>query len=199
VGAALPSRAGDDVHRDPLERIAAGVERRRELGDGGHDRDNPADIRDVPGSCYRETARGRSSGYVAVMPKTFRQRARRTLLIGVLAPLALSACSDEDRPTDGEWEQLWLGERDEFPSAETFLAGGQEFCDRLLGELRVDLPALLPTPAEGLDDAVDSWVKHAESIAFDCPSDRDELDDRLETLTILAAEVDAGLAADEQR
>lgn len=125
------------------------------------------------------------------------RRPRRHLTaIGVL--LLAGACGD-DRPSDAEWRAVWDEERDALPAADALLTGGEELCGDLLGRLRVDLPALLPTPTEALDDAVEAWIRHAESIAFDCPDDRDDLDERLDELDVLAAEIDAGLAADTDR
>lgn len=47
-----------------------------------------------------------------------------------------------------------------------------------------------------LDDSVPAWINHAETIAFEYPRDRAELANRMDVLAVLAAEIDAGLAAD---
>jgi hypothetical protein len=111
------------------------------------------------------------------------------------ALVGLAGCG-EDRPSDDEWAQRWERERDAYPSAEEFLEGGEDFCGNLLGQLRVDLDELLPTPDESLDGAVGEWRTHAESIAVECPRDPDELARELDVLDVLAAEVDAGLSAE---
>ena len=82
------------------------------------------------------------------------------------------------------------------PDADTILAGGADLCGDLVGQFRVEFPDLTPTPTEALDAAVDAWIGHAESIVFDCPDDRSDLSERLDELDVLAAEIDAGLAAD---
>ncbi len=115
-------------------------------------------------------------------------------LIGLGA--LLTACSEENRPSDAEWRVVWEERRAEFPDAAAILEEGGELCDELVGRLRGDLPELVPTPDEALDAAVEDWIAHAETIAFECPDDPSELADRFETLDLLSAEVDAGLAAD---
>lgn len=81
------------------------------------------------------------------------------------------------------------------PTAEVILEQGEDLCGERLGRFRTAMPALLPAPSEGLDTAVDEWIAHAETIVFECSTDPGELADRFETLEVLAAEVDAGLAA----
>lgn len=72
-------------------------------------------------------------------------------------------------------------------------------CDPLVGQLRSSREELLPTPTESLDAVVHAWLTAAESVAFDCPSDDpDMLRDRLHEVAVLAAEIDAGLAADRK-
>lgn len=113
--------------------------------------------------------------------------------------LLVAACGGDDRPSDAEWRVEWERQRDLVPDADEFLAGGADLCGDLVGRFREDLPALQPTPTEALDGAVDDWTADAESIAFDCPDDRDELTERLEILDEIAVEVDAGLDADVDR
>lgn len=114
-----------------------------------------------------------------------------TLLLAV----GLSACGDE-RPADAVWATEWQREQSLVPTASEFAAGGQELCDALVGRMRSALDRLVPTPAEALDAAVEAWRDHAASLAFDCPSDSGEIERRLDELSVLAAEVDAGLDAE---
>lgn len=119
------------------------------------------------------------------------------LLVVVVTIVAAVGCSDDDRPSDSAWTEVWVAQRDSVPGADAFIEGGEEMCSDLLGDLRVGREELLPTPADSLDDAVHAWIDHAESIAFECPDDPEELDEGLHDLDVIAAEVDAGLAADE--
>ena len=122
---------------------------------------------------------------------------RRAVAIPIASLIVVASCgAGDDRPTDAEWQSIWQQKRDEFPDAETLLAGGTEFCDALIGELRVSLPDLRPAPTEALDDAVQAWINHAETIAFECPHDASLLDDALKVLAVFEAEIDAGLLAD---
>lgn len=120
-------------------------------------------------------------------------------LLGVATFVAAAACAaDEGRPGDATWAPVWEGWRDSIPAAEVFVDRGEGLCDPLVGQLRSSRGELIPTPTEGLDAAVHAWITHAQSIAFDCPTDDPEmLRDRLHDLGVLAAEIDAGLAADE--
>ena len=118
-------------------------------------------------------------------------------LLAVALCVVVAACGGgNDRPTDEAWRETWEQKRREIPSVEAFLAGGTELCDALVGELRVSLPDLKPTPDEALDDAVQAWVNHAQTIAFECPHDPSQLAEALALLAILEAEIDAGLLAD---
>jgi hypothetical protein len=120
---------------------------------------------------------------------------RRVLATAVATAAAFVACDGGDRPSDAAWHTEWEEQRDAFPSADALLSGGRELCDRLVGELRAELPALVPTPTEALDDAVQAWSDHAETIAFECRDDPAELAEQYDQLDILAAEIDSGLAA----
>lgn len=123
------------------------------------------------------------------------RRGRRLAVATVL--LLVASCGDNDgRPSDRAWQSTWESRRQLVPDAATFVDGGREVCDNLLGEFRVQMPELLPTPTEALDDAVHAWIDHAESLVFECPDDRMALNDRIDVLDVLAAEIDAGLQAD---
>lgn len=122
-------------------------------------------------------------------------RPTRGLGCGVVAmAMLLGACAD-DRPTTSEWTRTWEAARAGMPSFDTLLSGGRDRCDELVGELRATKDRLEPAPSEALDAAVDAWLDHAEGIAFDCPGDPAQLTERYAELDVLAAEVDAGLAA----
>lgn len=110
--------------------------------------------------------------------------------------LALGSCGgDDDRPGDAAWAAEWEREQLIAPTADELLAGGEDRCGELVGRFRELLPRLTPTPTAALDDAVEAWVDHLESLAFDCPDDPDEVAERLEELAVLEAEIDAGLSA----
>jgi hypothetical protein len=121
------------------------------------------------------------------------------LLTAAMCIIVASCGTGNERPADDAWRQTWEQRRDAFPDAEAFIAGGTELCDALVGELRVTLPDLDPAPTEALDDAVQAWVDHAETIAFECSHDPAQLADALELLAIFEAEIEAGLLADQRR
>ena len=109
--------------------------------------------------------------------------------------LSVVACSGNgDRPSSTTWRDVWESRQALVPNAEAILDQGEELCGELIGVFRSDMPALLPAPTEALDAAVGDWIRHAETIVFECSTDGDELADRFETLAVLSAEVDAGLA-----
>lgn len=118
-------------------------------------------------------------------------------LICVALVVFLSACGGgSERPSDSAWQDTWDRQRAAIPDADTIMAGGIELCAELLGDLRISLPELRPTPTEALDGPVAAWVAHVETIAFECPQDEPELAEQLRTLDLLTAEIEAGLAAD---
>lgn len=126
---------------------------------------------------------------------------RRRLLSAALVAslLGSAACGSDgdDRPTDEAWAPVWATERDRVPDAAALVAGGEDLCGELTGELRSARERLLPTPTEALDDTVRKWTTDAVSLTFDCPvGDEEELDERLDDLAVLSAEIDAGLAVD---
>lgn len=110
--------------------------------------------------------------------------------------MTVAACGGDERPTDAAWRSTWVARRALVPSADAIVAGGEDLCGDLVGRYRVELPALFPTPDEALDGVVREWSSQAESLVFDCPDDRAEIDERLLDLDVVAAEIDAGLAAD---
>jgi hypothetical protein len=112
--------------------------------------------------------------------------------------VALAACGGDDRPSNAAWQVEWALRRDAFPDADQLVAGGRDLCDQLVGQLRGDLPELVPTPTEALDEAVQAWSDHAETIVFECRDDPSELADQYDTLDILAAEIDSGISADRR-
>lgn len=120
------------------------------------------------------------------------------IAIAIIASLLAACGSSSSRPSDDAWARVWELQRDLVPDAQVFVDQGEELCGRLVGELRSGRQELLPTPTEAQDDAVSGWISHAESIAFDCPTDDpDRLRTRLHDLQVRTAEIDAGLAADQ--
>lgn len=114
-----------------------------------------------------------------------------------MATAAFWGCgSGEERPTATTWDEVWKSRQALMPPAEAILDQGEALCGERVGRFRTEMPALLPAPSEALDAAVKDWIAHAETIVFECPTDPVELADRLETLDVLAAEVDAGLATE---
>lgn len=80
------------------------------------------------------------------------------------------------------------------PDANSLVAGGRQLCDRVDGELRVSLPELRPAPLQVLDDPLDQWISHAVGIVLECSDDAAMVNQQLETLAILAAEIDGALS-----
>ncbi len=125
--------------------------------------------------------------------KTYYRRSR--LFVVVLACVIVASCStNEDRPTAAEWAPQWEQRKSLIPDVEALLEGGREYCDELDGQFRVSLAELLPSPIDVLDEPVDAWSAHAATIVFGCSHDEAVLTEQLETLDVLAAEIDAGLA-----
>jgi hypothetical protein len=119
---------------------------------------------------------------------------RRIVALSVVALIA--GCGGDDRPSDADWAIEWEREQALVPSAAELADGGRPLCDELVGEYRESMTRLTPTPSETLDDAVEAWVDHAESIVFECPAEPAAIEQRLGELDVLAAEIDAGLDAD---
>lgn len=113
-----------------------------------------------------------------------------------LVVVVLWGCGGADRPTADTWEDVWTSRQALVPTADAIVRQGEALCGERLGRFRSEMPALLPAPYEALDAVVKDWIAHAETTVFECPTDPVELDDRLATLDVLAAEVDAGLAAE---
>lgn len=111
----------------------------------------------------------------------------------LMCPLMVSCAGTTARPSSAEWSSDWAERQLLIPDAMTIVAGGQPLCDELNGLFRVELPELLPTPAEVLDDPVDQWIERAVSIVFECSSDEAVLGGQLESLSVLTAEIDGGL------
>lgn len=118
----------------------------------------------------------------------------------IAATLALVSCGGDetgsDRPAAEDWERTWR-ERQALVPERDVLAGtdATDLCGELVGEMRSLLPDLTPTPAPTMQDAVDEWAAHAETIVFECSNDDEVLAEQYEELRILAVEVEAALAA----
>lgn len=115
-----------------------------------------------------------------------------------IALLLPSACgSGDDRPSAAAWQSRWEAARDLVPSADALTGDGEDACGGALGDLRAAREELVDTPRPVLDDSVSDWVSEAEALLLECPSDEEEVAERLENLEVLAAEVEAGLEASE--
>lgn len=143
----------------------------------------------------RISAIGASQCETSVMHRRLGHTTIRVTSVGVILAV-LVACGGDDRPNPTTWLAVWESRQALVPPAETIVEDGQDVCGERLGVFRTELPALLPTPAEELDPAVEDWIAHAETIVFECPTDPADLDDRFLILDVLAAEVDAGLDAE---
>ena len=125
---------------------------------------------------------------------------RRSAWITAAATLSLVGCTDDapagERPTPETWEATWV-ERQALVPARTDLLddGAADLCSRLVGVFREQMPALTPAPVEAMEPAVEDWVRHVETIVFDCPDDPSVVDASYEELDVLTAEVDAALDA----
>lgn len=119
-------------------------------------------------------------------------RVRNASAIVALAS-ALVACGGGDRPATDEWTAAWQRTLAIVPTADEVGDEGRDLCDQRLGDLRVALDELTPTPDPALDAAVESWSDAALGFVFDCPTSGAEVRDRLDELGTLGAEIDAGL------
>jgi hypothetical protein len=90
---------------------------------------------------------------------------------------------------------LALGSRKQalIPTEDEMVDGGRSYCDQLLAELRMPLDDLEPTPNESIDPALESWSAHLRTLAFECPTDPARIRADLATISVLAAEIQAGL------
>lgn len=120
-------------------------------------------------------------------------RARLAMVMLAIVPLA--ACGGDDRPTADEWAATWQARQALVPER-SVLEGddASDVCGTTVGTMRTQFPDLTPTPDAAMQSAVDEWVAHAETIAFECSDDPDQLDRQYDELATLAAEVDAALA-----
>ena len=113
-----------------------------------------------------------------------------------MVALAASCGGNDERPSSATWQGMWVSRQELVPTAAAIIEQREALCGERVGRFRTEMPALLPSPTEALDAAVSDWIAHAETIVFDCPTDPQLLADEFETLDLLRAEVDAGLAAE---
>jgi hypothetical protein len=108
-----------------------------------------------------------------------RSRTRRWTTAPVLAiALLAAACGDDgDRPAADDWEPVWVRTEALVPDLDELVAGGRDLCGQALGEVRASRQELLPAPTSALDDLVESWLAHAETMLFECPHDPSTLAD----------------------
>jgi len=117
----------------------------------------------------------------------------RSIFVAVAVGVGAGCTDVGERPTEAEWLPEWEQRQELIPDTNTILEGGRDLCDELDGQFRVSLPELLPSPAEVLDDPVSAWISHAVSIVFECSKDESTVVQQLETLEVLAEEVDGSL------
>lgn len=106
-------------------------------------------------------------------------------------------CGGPARPELRAWRASWEQVRALVPSEREFGSGdAKPRCTALLAGIHEGYAALLPTPDQGLDAAVDAWLQRAEGLAFECPADpaqREALQTAFSELAVLEAEIEAGL------
>jgi hypothetical protein len=97
-----------------------------------------------------------------------RRRLAAAALLAVV-PLVLSGCGGG--PPDIEtWTARWEEAKAFVPDLSAFADGPDErLCDEVLVELREVREDLVPAPDELLGITVDEWLRHAETIFFECP------------------------------
>lgn len=125
---------------------------------------------------------------------------RLGLLILLTVSLSLAGCSENDRPSLSEWEQIWSQTTDELPTLrELGDPPSRDSCGHALGVLRTSRPNLVPTPDPALDAVVTEWVTVAEDAMFECPPSSHKIPDlasAYDELARLEAEVDVVLDID---
>lgn len=103
-------------------------------------------------------------------------RVRALRLLCAVALIAAAGCdSGSDRPAADDWEPVWVRTEALVPDLDEVVAGGRDLCGKALGELRASRQELLPAPTSALDDLVETWLGHAETMLFECPHDRSTL------------------------
>lgn len=121
-------------------------------------------------------------------------------IVALLIVFAASACSGDQRPTNEEWEPVWLEAVGGFPTMDELGdPPDPDECNDALVSLREVAPGLTPTPDVSLDDPVRNWVNLAEEIVFECPPDGTgvaSLEEGYRELARLEAEVAAVLGMD---
>ena len=130
-----------------------------------------------------------------------RSRLQRKVLVGLVVLAFVSGCGG--RPDLDVWEGKWL---DLAESVSEGISGptppDRVGCDRLLGEIRGDLPGLQPAPNDVLEAAVVLWAEFGESVFFECPLVRGEhagWDAAVLELQRLRVEIDAEIEFERSR
>lgn len=97
------------------------------------------------------------------------RRLAAVLALLAAVPMLLSAC-DAGPPDVASWTARWEEAKGLVPDLAAFDAGPDEaLCDQVLVHLREAREDLVPAPDELLGVAVDDWLRHAETIFFECP------------------------------
>ena len=122
-----------------------------------------------------------------------RRKLTRSVASGALAIALATGCGAEERPAVKDWTEKWNEVRLLVPTAQEFTDGGGPYCDRLLGQLRTELPALTPTPSESIDPALNAWSDQLRTLAFECPSNPSVISHELSKLHDFESQIAAVL------
>ncbi len=117
----------------------------------------------------------------------------RRLASGGIAIALLAGCGASGRPAISEWTETWNEAQELVPTEQEFAEGGRAYCDQLLGQLRIELPALTPAPSESIDPALDAWSDQLQTLAFECPSNPSIVRQELSKLHNFESEIAAVL------
>jgi hypothetical protein len=124
-------------------------------------------------------------------PAHLGHRLTRVIAVSGVSVAMLTGCTAGDRPAFSDWNERWNDAQLLVPTERDLVEGGRPFCDQLLGQLRIELADLTPTPSESVDPAFDGWGEHLRTLAFECPTDPTEISATLSTIRQLEAEIAA--------
>jgi len=108
----------------------------------------------------------------------------------VVLVVVVVACTTGQQPTSSEWlTEVWEPTRALLPLPDDVTTKG---CENALVELRDRARTVGTTPSSEIAEAVDNWLRTAETLMFDCAAALEDLDyrRRYENLDVLAQEVE---------